>query len=154
MHPKHIPLNIARTLALCSLLSITLNVNAGSLFTLYVLSESISNPETEKSSNKSSNSSDTRLNGDYIITKVRPAPKQEKHLEITLKAENADLNLIITIPETTWTPQKLTVGDKIQAKRQGWGVAFNQINKPEQPFCIIPDDEFRKDLESRPLDKQ
>lgn len=150
MHPKHTPLNIARTLALCCLLSITQHVNAASLFTLYILSESISNPVTEKSSN----SSDTRLNGDYIITKVRPAPKQEKHLEITLKAENADLNLIITIPETTWTPQKLTIGDKIQAKRQGWGVAFNQINKPEQPFCIIPDDEFRKDLESHPLDKQ
>lgn len=155
MHPilKNTGL-LAATLALCLASASALADSTSSASSASSTSVGSSSASIEKSSNSSS-TKDRVAQGPYTIIEVVALAEQPDMLRLRLQAmaQTGASEFSLLLPRETAERQQLVAGQTISAEHRPYGLAFATLDAAgsANPFFLVLDDDWFRELESRPL---
>ena len=93
--------------------------------------------------------------GQYTIVAVAEVPQQPDTLRLHLQAQAplAPQEFDLLVPRQTVARAGLALGDAVQAQHRPYGLAFATV-KPAakaEPFFLVLEDDWYRELESRPV---
>jgi len=118
---------------------------------------SASSGSASDSLNNSSKSS-TRTNtadGDYRVIEVAALPERPDMLQLTLHATAGgdDHEFTLKLPRQVLQPRGIVVGDIVNVRNRDYGLEFARASggQAREPFFLVLDDDWQRELEPRPV---
>ncbi|KQN75896.1 MULTISPECIES: hypothetical protein [unclassified Duganella] len=103
------------------------------------------------SSNSSSGDKRKVADGNYRILEIGITPDRADRTRLTLQREGeGQQRVVLDMPQSTFTQQKLAAGDALYAQNRVYGIEFGRIDN-RQPFYLVLADEWYGELASRPV---
>jgi len=103
------------------------------------------------SSNSSSGDKRKVADGNYRILEIGITPDRADRTRLTLQREGeGQQRVVLDMPQSTFTQQKLAAGDALYAQNRVYGIEFGRIESG-QPFYLVLADEWYGELASRPV---
>jgi len=107
------------------------------------------------SSNSSSGDKRKVADGNYRILEIGITPDRADRTRLTLQREGeGQQRVVLDMPQSTFTQQKLAAGDALYAQNRVYGIEFGRIESGHtgrQPFYLVLADEWYGELASRPV---
>nr|WP_326532475.1 hypothetical protein [Rhodoferax sp.] len=154
-------LPLAAALALClgaapALADSTSSASSASFTSLGSSSASIG----KSSDSSNSSSKDKVAQGQYTVTEVAELADQPTMLRVRLQPQAADTDTTamartfdLVLPRQAAEQVQLAVGQTIAAEHRPYGLAFAAVAESgkENPFFLVLDDDWYRELQSRPV---
>lgn len=103
------------------------------------------------SSNSSSGDKRKVADGNYRILEIGITPDRADRTRLTLQREGeGQQRVVLDMPQSTFTQQKLAAGDALYAQNRVYGIEFGRIDN-RQPFYLVLADEWYGELAARPV---
>lgn len=145
--------NILRCIAATALSLAALQAQA-SLTIFTSISESVGSISTSIQKSSESSSNTMTAQGPYEVTDVAEVEGAPEMLRLALRAQQAGADdLKLTLPRKAVTQALIAVGTVIEAQPREYGVAFavRDTAGQAQPFFLVLEDAWYRELESRPV---
>ena len=122
-------------------------------------STSVGSSSTSLNTSSNSSSGKERVaQGPYTVLEVAALAQQPDMLQLRLKgvasADGAPASeFTLTLPRTTAEREQLAVGHTVLAQHRPYGLAFATVGREgqAQPFFLVLDDSWHRELHNRPL---
>jgi len=102
------------------------------------------------SSNSSGGNQRKVADGHYRIIEIAATPGQAGRTRLTLQGEQAQQQVVLDLPQTTFAAQQLAQGDSMYAQNRVYGIEFGRADT-RQPFYLVLADAWYGELASRPV---
>lgn len=108
------------------------------------------------SSEKSSNSSSTKdrvAQGQYTIVEMTELAEQTDMVRLRMQAVAGTAEVLLLLPRAATERAQLAAGDRVSAEHRPYGLALATVDATTGtvPFFLILDDDWFRELESRPI---
>lgn len=108
------------------------------------------------SSEKSSNSSSTKdrvAQGQYTIVEMTELAEQTDMVRLRMQAVAGAAEVVLLLPRAATDRVQLAAGDRVSAEHRTYGLALATVDATTGtvPFFLILDDDWFRELESRPI---
>jgi hypothetical protein len=145
---------LAATVTMCLASAPTLADSTSSASSASSTSVGSSSASIEKSSNSSS-AKDRVAQGPYTIVEAMAVAEQPDMLRLRLQAvaQPDASEFFLLLPRQTFERQQLAAGQTISAEHRAYGLAFATLDAAgsTSPFFLVLDDDWFRELESRPI---
>lgn len=125
-----------------------------SLTSFTSISESVGSISTSIQKSSESSSDTVTARGPYEVTDVAEVEGAPEMLRLALRAQQAGADdLHLTLPRKAVAQALITVGTVVEAQPREYGVAFavRDVGGQAQPFFLVLQDSWYRELESRPV---
>ncbi len=103
-------------------------------------------------SSNSSRNDRAVLDGDYRVAGVQPVDGKPDHVRLTLSALDGDAaaGFRLDLPRAALGTRPIAPGDRITTRTRAYGVEFSR-GEPREPFFLVLDDTWHRELQTRVL---
>jgi len=108
------------------------------------------------SSEKSSNSSSTKdrvAQGQYTVVEITEVAEQTDMVRLRMQAVGGTAEVVLLLPRAATERAQLGTGQIVSAEHRPYGLALATVDATTAtvPFFLILDDDWFRELESRPI---
>ena len=118
-----------------------------------VTSESLGSSSTsiERSSASISGNNNRVAQGDYRVVEVAALEQRPDMLRVHLQAKTGADDFYLLIPRAAAERGAVQAEQILQVQHRPYGLAFATADAPEQPFFLVLDDAWYRELDSRAI---
>ena len=145
--------SLLRAIAACGLALSALPVWAGSSV-VSVSSESVGSSSTsiERSSASISGNGNKVAQGDYKVLEVAALEQRPDMLRVHLQATAGSDEFYLLLPRAAAERGAVATGQTLHAQQRPYGLAFATAAAKAEPFFLVLDDAWYRELDSRPVE--